>query len=158
LIVIDEQVVIERAPEDVFRYLADGFFDHVRAFNPDAVEAVQTSEGPVQKGTRGREAQMIQGKRRERELVVEEYEVPSVFTLRNATETPLEKHYLSRWRFIPVENGTRVEQRFELAWTMLAFRLFKPFIRRLIAKDIRAAQGRLKAAIETSVPPRAADA
>jgi len=156
VIVVDEQVVIERAPEDVFRFLAEGFFDHVREFNPAAVEAVKTSEGPMQKGARGREAQVIQGKRREREVVVEEWEPPALFALRNAAPTPLERHYLSRWRFLPVEGGTRVEQHFELEWSMLAFRLFRPFIRRVIARDIRAAQQRIKALVEASVPSRGA--
>jgi hypothetical protein len=152
MIVIDEDIVIERHPEDVFRYVAEGFFEHVREFNPAAIEAAKTSEGPIAKGTRGREVQMIQGKRRERELEVIEYEPVELFAMKNATQTPLEKHYLGRWRFIPVEEGTRVEQHFELDWSMLAFRLFKPFIRNMIRKDIRASQQRIKAAIETSVP------
>lgn len=154
MIVVDEQIVIERAPEDVFRYLADGFFEHARELNPTTVEAALTSEGPMRKGATGREVQVIQRKRRGREVVVEEYEAASLFTLRNIRETPLEKRYVSRWRFIPVEGGTRVEQHLELEWTMLAFRLFRPLARRMIAKDVQAAQRRLKMAIEQGVPAR----
>lgn len=156
MIVVEQEIVIRRPPEEVFRWLAEGFFDHVRTFNPDAVVAEKTSPGPMQKDARGREAQVIMGKVRERELVVDEWEPGSLFTLRNATVTPLETHYLSRWRFFPDPEGTRVEQRFELTWTMLAFRLFRPFVRRRIARDLAAALARAKAAIEATEPAPAA--
>jgi hypothetical protein len=149
VIVVEHEIVIHRPPEEVWRYLAEGFFEHVMDFNPDAVLAERIDGGPMRKGARGREAQVIQGKRREREVVVDAWEPLRVFALRNAAATSLETHYLSRWRLVPVAEGTRVEQRFELQWTMLLFRVLRPLIRRAIAKDLAAALGRIKAAVES---------
>lgn len=148
VIVVEREIVIHRPPADVFRYLAEEFLDHAGAIHPAVVEVEKLGEGPLGKGARLREAVLVMGKRRERELVVDEWEPGSLFALREAAPSSWETRCLDRYRLFHVEDGTRIELRVERAWTMLAFRLFRPLAKRRLARETAQSLARAKAALE----------
>jgi len=152
IIVIDGEIVVERKAEDVFRFVAEGYFEHLGLWNKTLLSIRKTSEGPVAKGTSGVKEQKLRGDVRLRAFEVVEFESPTLFAVQN-TPSDLERHYLGRYRFLPLENGaTRVERHLELDWNVLAFRLFPFLARRWAQRDLDDGLRRLKAAVETAIP------
>jgi hypothetical protein len=138
MIVIETSAHVHRPVADTFRFVADGFFEHLKLWNPDLVEMKKLSEGPVAKGTTGFEAQVIRGKRYSRSFEITRYEQDRVFEVTGTGSA-----------FAPDGAGTRLDYRFELMWPSFMFR-FLPFLaRHFIAKDLRRNIGeKLKGAAE----------
>lgn len=155
MIVIDGEIVIERKPEDVFRFVAEGYFENIAKWNKTLVAIEKTSEGPVQKGTTGKKEQKLRGDLRHREFEVVEFEPPSLFAVQNRPSS-LERHYLGRYRFLALEGGaTRVERHLEVDWNVLVFRMLPFLARRWAQRDLDQGLRRLKAAVEGSIPASA---
>ena len=148
-IVIEEHTDIARPPEDVFAFVADGYLENLRTMNPAIVELRALTNGPITVGTRAFEAQMIQNKRRERTFRVTKRARPTEFEVQGEP-AGIEKHYLGRYRFEKTPTGTRYHQRFELEWDEPMFKFAPWLVRYFIRKDIRRAQGVVKAAVERS--------
>jgi hypothetical protein len=155
VIVIDTSVQVDRPDSVCFDFVARGFFEHLRRWNPALLELKKLTDGPVAVGTRGREVQRIRGKDYGRTFEVVELSPDAVFAVKAVGPEGPERHYLCRYTFTPVDGkNCQVTQHFELDWNQLGFKLFKPFVRRTIAKDIEMAiQRRLKASIEELAEP-----
>lgn len=155
MILIDTSVVIDRPVEMCFDFVARSFFEHLRRWNTAVVELKKLTDGPVAVGTRGREVQRIGGKDHGRTFEVIELKPDATFAVRSAGPEGPERHYLCRYSFAPQDKDrTQLTVHFELDWSRLSFKLFKPFVRRRIAKDLELSiQRRMKAAIEETAEP-----
>jgi len=155
MIVIDTSVVIDRPVGLCFDFMARGYFDHLRRWNSAVVEVKKLTDGPVGAGTRGRQMHRIRGKDHGRSIVVTEFQPDALFALNVAEPEGAERHYSCRYTFAPEEgNRTRVDVHFELDWNELPFKLFRPLVRRSIARSIEMdVQRRLKASIEELAEP-----
>jgi hypothetical protein len=72
-------VVIQRPVADVFRFVAEGFFDHARNMNSQVLEVRKTSDGPIHAGTTGVAVGLGGAMRTESNLSVLEYDPPRFF-------------------------------------------------------------------------------
>ena len=150
MIVIETSAVVQRPVAETFRFVADGFFEHLGRWNPDLVEMKKLSDGPVGVGTKGFEAQVIRGTRYSRTFEVTRLERDRVFevTGTGSPEQPSE-HYRSVFSFTAEGSATRLHYRFELMWPAFMFRFMPFLVRYFIAKDLRRNIGeKLKAAAE----------
>ncbi|HYV44622.1 MAG TPA: SRPBCC family protein [Myxococcaceae bacterium] len=155
MIVIDTSVLVDRPVILCFDFVARGFFEHLRRWNTAVVELKRLTDGPVAVGTKGREVQRIRGKDYGRTFEVIELNPDAVFAVKAVGPEGPERHYLCRYTFTPQDGkNCRITQHFELDWSGLGFTLFKPFVRRRIAKDLEMAiERRLKASIEEMAEP-----
>ena len=155
MIVIDTSVVVDRPVSLCFDFVARGFFEHLRRWNPAVLELKRLTDGPVAVGTKGREVQRIRGKDYGRTFEVIELSPDAVFAVKATGPEGPERHYLCRYTFTPQDGkNCRITQHFELDWRGIGFTLFRPFVRRVIAKDVEMAiQRRLKASIEEMAEP-----
>lgn len=102
-------VVIRRPPADVFRFVAEGFFDHAKKWNTQVLEVRKTSDGPIHAGTTGVAIGLGMTSQTESNLAVLEYEPPHLFSYRSETlpagttslrgTTPLLTHSVLALRF-----------------------------------------------------------
>jgi len=102
-------VVIQRPVADVFRFVAEGFFDHAREWNSHVLEVRKTSDGPIHAGATGVAVGLGGGMQTESDLAVLEYEPPRLFSYRSETlpagttslrgTTPLLTHSVLAFRF-----------------------------------------------------------
>ena len=142
MIVSTHSVRIERPIEAVYAFVADGFFQNLKTWNPDLVEMKPLGDGIIKKGARGHEAQVIQGKRYERDFEVTDYESPKVFAIKSlgSPQQPKE-HNISRWDFSADGSVTRIDYRFELEWEGFMYRwtpwLPKMFIDKALGKALQ---------------------
>ncbi len=155
MIVIDTSVVIDRPVGMCFDFMARGYFDYLRRWNSSVVEVKKLTDGPVEAGTRGRQTHRIRGKDHGRSIVVTQLQPDALFELKVAEPEGDERHYLCRYTFKSEEgNRTRILVHFELDWNQLHFKLFRPFVRRSVARSIDMdIQRRLKSSIEEMVEP-----
>lgn len=111
-------VVIHRPVADVFRFVAEEFFDRARQWNTQVLEVRKTSDGPVRVGTRGSVAGLGTAARTESSLEVLEYQPNHVFSYRSETlpagatslrgTTPLLTHSVMAFRFESAGSNTAV--------------------------------------------------
>ncbi len=102
----------------MFRFIAEGFFDHARQWSTQVLEVRKTSEGPIRVGTRGLVVGLGTAARTESSLEVLEYEPNQVFSCRVETlpagsmsrrgTTPLLTRSVMTFRFESVGSDTSV--------------------------------------------------
>lgn len=154
MIVVETSLLIERPCEKVFDFVAAGFFDNLKRFNPALVKIEKLTEGPVGVGTLGREVQRIQGKDVARTFRVAEMDSPRRFVVVNEGHEGVERHYRGQYTFAPDGSGksgksaTRLDYRFELDWQTPLFRWFTFLPRTFIRRDLLANMQRLRQALE----------
>jgi hypothetical protein len=118
--VVEVRIDVARPREDVFAFVADGYFENVRRWDPDLVEVTPLGEGVMGLGMRAvevrREPLPRQGKRplgRTLEVVV--FERPSELALQGVDSHPAHDTYLTRWIFSPLGRRTRVRLRHQIS-------------------------------------------
>ena len=71
---IQTSQIIDRSPDDVFRFVATDHFENHPKWDPSVVEMEQTSTGPMRTGTTARLVRRDRGKRVEGTVEITEYE------------------------------------------------------------------------------------
>ena len=133
MITVENNVEINRKPEEVFAYVTDASNDP--EWHTDVLEADRLSDGPIGVGSRFRWVLKFMG-RKEAEIEVISYEPPSSAQLR-MVKGPL--HPTITYRVEPTRGGTRFTRRIDMepeGMMKLMAPLFPMMIRRGNAKFV----------------------
>jgi hypothetical protein len=144
------EVRVPRAPEAVFAFVAQGFFDNHPRWDP-AVEMVKDTPGPVALGARGREIRRFLG-RQVAEIEVTAFEAPTRFAFRNRSG-PFQLDRV--FSFEPVNGGTRIRFNFRMRPRPLPLRLAFPLLQRSIVRQVHANIARLSQLLDGDRQPAA---
>jgi hypothetical protein len=150
VIVCENSVRIERPIEAVYAFVAEGFFQNLKVWNPDLVALELVGDGAMKPGARAHESQLIQGKKFERDIEVTDLVAPKLFAIKSvgSPQQPGE-HAVNRFTFTPDGSGTRIDYRFELIWKGFMFTwtpwLPKMFINKALSRNL----GTMKTVLES---------
>ena len=137
---------IDRPPEVVFAFLADGTNDP--KFSPRVQEITKTTDGPPGVGTVYASTVKDAGMKTEREFELTEFDLPS-----RIRWTELSKNMITvpagGYELAAEDGGTRLTVHNELEGHGLG-KLFLPLALRAARKDADAFAGRIKQAVEAS--------
>lgn len=158
MIVIDNSVRIERPIEVVYAFVAESFFQNLKTWNPDLVELTTEGDGKMRRGARAHEAQLIQGKRFDRDIEVTDYEAPRLFAIKSigSPQQPNE-HAVNRFNFTADGTGTRIDYHFELQWRGFMFTWIPWLPKRFISKALARNLGTMKRTLEMQSSPQKAN-
>ena len=141
--------------EAVWAFVAEGFFEHHREWDPAVVGMERLTEGPIAVGLRGRETRSFAGKQ-SADFEVTELDRLAVFGFRN-TSGPFDLQ--RRYRFTETESGTGTYVDFDFRMAPKgAMTLLFPVLRPVIGKQVRANIARIPGLVvaATSSAPRRA--
>jgi len=143
---------VARAPEELFGFVADGYFENVRRWDPDLIEVTPLDDGVMRLGARAvevrREIAPRKGKRpmgRTLEVVV--FDPPRELVLSGMDSHPAHETYRTRWTFEPLGRRTRVRLRHEIRLPF-PFVLGTPVVSLRYRFDLRRRLLRLRDALE----------
>ena len=141
---VEHTLVINRPVEEVFALVTD--VESFPRWTESIIEAVKTSEGPVELGTTCRIVNKAMGRQLDHSFVVTQYELNKVYAVKStAGPFPMEMCYTVE----SVEGGTRLHVESE-ADPRGAMRLAGPMLNRMLKKQITADHANLKALLESS--------
>jgi hypothetical protein len=140
--------IIRRSPAEVWRYVAEGYFEHHARWDPAITGMEKTTDGPIGAGTRGVETRRFLGKQRAA-FEIDEYVAPVRFEFRN-TSGPfaVERSYVVE----PDPAGARLTFTFRMAPTGPTKLIF-PLLRRGIERQVRANIARIPRLLEPPDQP-----
>jgi hypothetical protein len=150
--VLEVRIDVARSPEEVFEYVADGYFENVRRWDRDLVEVTPLGDGVMALGTRAvevrREPLPKRGKRPVgRTLEVAVFDRPNELVLTGIDSQPGHDLYSTRWRFAPLGKRTRVHLRYQIGLPF-PFILGTPFVAIRNYFDLKRRLRRLREAME----------
>jgi hypothetical protein len=147
MITAESETLVRRPVEVVFDFVASRFFENYPRWSPEVVELAQTSAGPVQVGTVGRQARIDKGVRTESIFRVTELEPGRRLAFRGLGDP-----YHVLYAFHPVDETTRLQFRFELARIPLVARPFERVVRALAQDKARAVVVGIRELVEVEAP------
>jgi hypothetical protein len=139
--------VINRSPEEVFRFVATDHFENHPKWDPSVVEIVQTSAGPLKVGTTARLTRLDRGKRIEGTVEITEYEPHRRFAA-VVSFGPFTLH-----QSVTIEPVGTDSSRLTLTINTQATgptRLLLPLLRGVFARTMRESLRRIKEMVERS--------
>ena len=138
--------VIDRPPEDVFDFLADGTND--RKFSPRVLEIEKVTDGPVGAGTVYRSTVKDAGMKTQREFEITEFERAARIRWAERSKNMVTA-VAGGYDLEPTAGGTRLTVFNELEGHGFG-KLILPLALRAARKDADAFAGRIKQAVESS--------
>ncbi|KIO48883.1 SRPBCC family protein [Nitrosospira sp. NpAV] len=73
-VIAKARTLIERPPDEIFRYLGDEFFENYPKWSPEVIELERITDGPLKLGTIARQVRIDQGRRTETKFTINVYE------------------------------------------------------------------------------------
>jgi hypothetical protein len=151
-VIVEARIDVARAPEEVFVFVADRYFENVRRWDHDLIEVTPLDDGVMRLGARAvevrREMAPKRGKRpMGRTLEVLVFDRPRELVLSGVDSHPAHETYATRWRFEPLGRRTRVRLRHELRLPF-PFVLGTPVVSLRYRFDLRRRLQRLRDALE----------
>jgi Polyketide cyclase / dehydrase and lipid transport len=118
-VVVEVRIDVARSPEEVFQFVADGYFENVRRWDRDLVEITPLGDGVMALGTRAVEVRREPLPRRGKKPVGRTVEVAVFDRPHELALTGLDSHpghdlYSTRWRFAELGRRTRVWLRYQV--------------------------------------------
>jgi hypothetical protein len=148
MVVASHSVIIARPLPDVYRFVAEQYFEHATQWNPATVTLKKTAPGPMGSGTTGYEVQMLDGKQYERHFAIREWVPLNRFRM-VSMELEDKERYQCTYSFAPNGSGTRITVEVELDRNTPKFRFMRPLAERELRKDLENRVGiMLKRAVE----------
>jgi uncharacterized protein YndB with AHSA1/START domain len=138
--------VIDRPPDEVFDFLADGTNDP--KFSPRVVEIEQVTDGPVRAGTVFRSTVKDAGMKTQREFEITEFERPSRIRWAERSKN-LVTAKAGGYDLEPAEGGTRLTVFNELEGHGFG-KVIAPLALRAARKDADPFAARIKQAVEST--------
>ena len=139
--------VIDRPPEEVFAFLADGANDP--KFSPRVQEITKTTDGPTGVGTVYLSTVKDAGMTTKREFEITEFQAPTRIRWAERSKNTVTAPE-GGYDFAPEGDGTRLTVYNVLQGNGLLGRLIGPLALRAARKDADAFAARIKAAVEAS--------
>ncbi|NJL35993.1 MAG: polyketide cyclase [Leptolyngbyaceae cyanobacterium RM2_2_4] len=143
MIKAESSTVIDRPTEEVFKYIATGFFENYPNWESAIVELEKTSQDPIGIGTTGRQLMNEGGWKAESTFQITDYEPEQKFSI-----TGMSKPYFKNsYTFEPLDGSTKVTYIFEFSMDGVG-RLFEPLIAGSAKKGSKEVVNNLKKLIE----------
>jgi len=153
------KITIHRPASDVFRFVAEDFFDNARKWFTQILEVRKTSDGPIHVGTTGVAVGLGSAGQATSDVEILEHEPSSVFSFRAETlpsglmswraATPLLTHSVLRFVFDPTESAATMVTIYletDLTQYPLSFRVA---LRSVQPRDLVAMGERIKTLVES---------
>lgn len=145
MVKVQTSIEIDRPPESVYRFMAEGFERNYPRWSPEVKELQIQTQGPVRVGTQARQVRVDQGRRTE--------SVFRITQMKPAQRLSFEGQSPNFWvdyRFAP-QNGDRTELTFtfELRRLELMLRPFERLIQQAVQSGAKRTVQNLKRLIET---------
>jgi uncharacterized protein YndB with AHSA1/START domain len=140
---IEKAIVIDRAPEEIWAFVADPRNDDRWCPKVVSVEQV-TGDGPgPQTSYRVMHRPIRLRKPRELAVTIEEFEPPQRMRIREEDDDAV---FDVTYELHPTKDGTRLTQRDQIAWKIPKLQL--PIARRMVSRDIQNQLAALKRLLE----------
>jgi uncharacterized protein YndB with AHSA1/START domain len=145
-VIAKASTIIRRPVEDVFRFVADGFFDNYPKWSPEVVELKPLSNGPLSVGSMARQVRIDHGHRSESTFKVTELQ-PNRRISFSGVSNPYRCAYEFEKPNLPGPS-TRVAFTFELSELEVFMRPFEKLIRAAVQEGVERTVKNLKGLIE----------
>ncbi len=146
-VVAKANAIIRRPVEEVFHFVADGFFENYPKWSPEVVELKALSEGPLRVGSMARQVRIDHGHRSESTFKVTELQ-PN----RRISFSGISNPYHCAYEFENPANvpgpSTRVAFTFELSELEMFMKPFEKLIRAAVQEGVERTVKNLKNLIE----------
>ena len=146
-VIAKASTIIRKPVEDVFHFVADGFFENYPKWSPEVVELKALSEGPLNVGSVARQVRIDHGHRSESTFKVTEFQ-PN----RRISFSGVSNPYRCAYEFENPINmpglSTRVAFTFELSELEMFMRPFEKLIRAAVQEGVERTVKNLKGLIE----------
>lgn len=152
-VVANASILINRTPEEVFRFVGEEFFTNYPRWSPEVRELKQIGSGPVKLGTRARQVRVDLGHRSESIFAVTAFQ-PSQRVCFEGVSAPYHCDY--QLKGTPSKAPTEVRFIFELATLEPYLRPFEGLIRRAVQDGAGRTVRHLKGLVEAENIERAA--
>ena len=143
-------ILIERAPPRVFKFVADDFFLNYPRWSPEVQFLEALTAGPIQVGWRGRQIRLDHGRRTDSEFRVTVFEPERRLSFEGTTSG-----YRIDYQFEPCAVRTRICFTFELLEIGMAMQPFRNMIRNKVQQTTDRMAANLKCLIECELSPGA---
>jgi hypothetical protein len=142
------EVLIERAPHQVFQFVADDFLLNYPRWSPEVQCLEAITRGPMQVGWVGRQIRLDQGRRSDSQFRVTVFDAGRQLTFEGMTAP-----YRIDYQFRSLLDQTRVSFTFELLELSLTLRPFKNMVRRAVQQTTDRMVTNLKTLVECELAP-----
>ena len=146
-------IEIQRAPECVYRFIAEDFARNYPRWSPEVKQLRIVSSGPLQVGSLARQVRVDQGRRTESTFKITQMKPQERLTFQG-TSFP----FLVDYRFDAGDARTRLTFTFELRRVDLMMRPFEKLIRIAVQDGAERTVRNLKRLIEAECQPESAHA
>ena len=144
-VVADASILINRTPEEVFRFVGEQFFTNYPRWSPEVRELKPISPGPVKVGTRVRQVRVDLGHRSESIFAVTIFQ-PGQRVSFEGVSTPYRCDY--QLKGTPSQSPTEIRFTFELSRLDMHLRPFEGLIHRAIRDGVARTVHNLKCLVE----------
>jgi carbon monoxide dehydrogenase subunit G len=142
----ESSILIHRPIEDVFKYIADDFFENFRKWDAAVLKLEKTSPSPVGIDTTGWQVMKGDGWEAETDFRVTDYDPNRKFSI-TGTGKP---YFKNSYTFEPIDDGTKIFYASEFSLDGIA-KLFEPLMKGAIKKASQEYVDNLKQLLEDSV-------
>jgi hypothetical protein len=141
-------ILIDRQPEQLFGFIANGFVENYARWSPEVKQLEALTPGPLALGSRLRQVRVDQGRRSENRFKVTALEHPSRLEFAESTDLFRTGYWLT-----PAGEQTRLEFGFELRRLELYMRPFEKLIRVAIQEGAERVVRNIKQLAERDIAP-----
>lgn len=138
--------MIERPPQAVFDYVANGFFRNYPRWAPEVVQLASLTPGPIRVGGLGRQVRVDFGRRTEATFRVTRLEAPKLVAFEGISQP-----FTIAYGFTAAGDHTRVTLIFELLRLEFFMRPFERIIRAAVRDSVAGTMKRLKVTAEREI-------
>lgn len=127
----ESSIEVSKPIEEVFEYVADGFFENYPKWAPEIAELAKTSDGPLDVGTTGRWVREAGDRVEVDTFVITEYQPGRRFAFSTTTGS---RHLRASYTFVPVGPDTRLVYSCEVVLAGV-LKLAEPLLAGTVRKD-----------------------
>jgi hypothetical protein len=145
-------ILIERAPEAIFGFIADDFAHNYRRWSPEVQRLEILTPGPLRVGTRARQVRVDQGRRTDTTFRVVTLEAPRQLCFVETRDRFRIEYLLDPVGHDPDGGPTRLTFHFQLTRLELYMRPFEKLIHSAVQEGATRVVRNIKGLVEAEVP------
>lgn len=143
---IETRFKTSRSPAQAFKFIATDFFDNHQKWDPDLLQNIKLTEGPVGLGTKGRSVTRFAGKQKA-DFKVTGFEPDKLFEFVNTTGMV---NLLRRYTFKPAGKGADITFVFDMTPKYFFMKPIFPIIAAQTKKRVQPNIDKLKALLDSA--------
>lgn len=152
MVKVRASILIERAPEAIFGFIADDFARNYRRWSPEVQRLEILTPGPLRVGTRARQVRVDQGRRTDTTFRVVTLEPPRQVCFVETRDRFRIEYLLDPVGHDPDGGPTRLTLHFQLTRLELYMRPFEKLIGSAVQRGATRAVRNIKGLVEAEVP------